>query len=159
MLSMRLFGVGSLLSLLSTPYWRLKVDMVVLLLRSSLESYKPFEPEREYSPKEMEYYDSLSFRFEKAVELFLSFFKTLEIYLFGEQSDTLRNRLLRLQKAGYLDSVDFWMSARILRNKIAHAYLPEELREIYQDIVRFGQEIVNSTEKLKEKLKEENIIT
>jgi len=135
------------------------LERSVYLLRSSLESYKPFDPEKKYSPKEMEYYDSLSFRFEKAVELFLSFFKTLEIYLFGEQSDTLRNRLLRLQKAGYLDSLDFWMSARIPRNKIAHAYLPEELREIYQDIVRFGQEIVNSTEKLKEKLKEENIIT
>jgi len=29
-----------------------------------------------------------------------------------------------------VDSVDFWISARILRNKIAHAYLPEELKDI-----------------------------
>jgi len=134
------------------------LERSVYLLRSSLESYKPFDPEKKYSPKEMEYYDSLSFRFEKAVELFLSFFKTLEIYLFGEQSDTLRNRLLRLQRAGYLDSIDFWMSARILRNKIAHAYLPEELKDIYENIVKFGRQIINQVKMIRDKLKDDSII-
>lgn len=52
--------------------------------------------------------------------------------MFGEQSDTLRTWLLRLQKTSYVDDIDFWISARILKNKIAHAYLPEELK--VQDI-------------------------
>ncbi len=134
------------------------LERATLLLESSLDSFKPFDPKKEYSPEEMEYYDSLSFRFEKAVELSLSFFKTLEIYLFGEQSDTLRNRLLKLQKAGYIDDVDFWMSARILRNKIAHAYLPEELKDIYNDIVKFGRQIINQVKMIRGKLKDDSII-
>ena len=124
----------------------------VVLLKSSLESYKPYDPTKEYSPNEMEYYDSLSFRFEKAVELTLSFFKTLEIYLFGEQSDTLRTRLLRLQKAGYVGDVDFWISARVLRNKIAHTYLPNELKDIYDSVVRLGDEIIREVKELEAKL-------
>lgn len=123
-----------------------------LLLKSSIESYKPYDPSKEYSPKEMEFYDSLSFRFEKAVELALTFFKSLEIYLFGDQSDTLRTRLLRLQKSGYVDNIDFWISARILRNKIAHAYLPEELKDIYDNVVKIGSEIVKKVQNIEAKL-------
>ena len=130
------------------------LERAVFLLKSSLDAYKPYDPSKEYSPEEMEYYDSLSFRFEKAVELALSFFKSLEIYLFGEQSDTLRTRLLRLQKAGYVDDVDFWISARILRNKIAHAYLPEELKDIYDNIVKLGKEIIEKVQSIKAKLNE-----
>ena len=126
----------------------------VFLLKSSLDAYKPYDPSKEYSPEEMEYYDSLSFRFEKAVELALSVFKSLEIYLFGEQSDTLRTRLLRLQRANYVDSVDFWISARILRNKIPHAYLPGELKDIYDDIVKLGKELIEKVQNLKAKLNE-----
>ncbi len=122
------------------------------LLKSSLDSFIPFDPLKQYSPQELEYYDSLSFRFEKVVELALSFFKTLEIYLFGEQSDTLRTRLLRLQKAGFINEVDFWISARILRNKIAHAYLPEELEEIYESIKNFGKTIIKQIEEIENKL-------
>ena len=130
------------------------LERAVFLLKSSLDAYKPYDPSKEYSPEEMEYYDSLSFRFEKAVELALSFFKSLEIYLFGEQSDTLRTRLLRLQKAGYVDDVDFWISARILRNKIAHAYLPEELKDIYDNIVKLGKKIIEKVQSVKAKLNE-----
>ncbi len=130
------------------------LEKAVFLLKSSLDAYKPYDPSKEYSPEEMEYYDSLSFRFEKAVELALSFFKSLEIYLFGEQSDTLRTRLLRMQKAGYVDSVDFWISARILRNKIAHAYLSEELKDIYDNIVKLGKKIIEKVQSVKAKLNE-----
>ncbi len=129
------------------------LNRAVYLLKDSLDSYKPYEPSKEYLPKEMEYYDSLSFRFEKSVELSLHFLKTLEIYLFGEQSDTLRTRLLRLQRANYIDSVEFWISARILRNKIAHAYLPEELKNIYSDVVKLGGEIVSKVKSWEKKIR------
>ncbi len=130
------------------------MERAVFLLKSSLDAYEPYDPSKEYSPKEMEYYDSLSFRFEKAVELALSVFKGLEIYLFGEQSDTLRTRLLRFQKANYVDSVDFWISARILGNKIPHAYPPEELKDIYDDIVKLGKELIEKVQNIKAKLNE-----
>jgi len=106
----------------------------VYLLKASLRKFKPYRVNKIYSPVELEYYDSLAFRFEKSVELFLHFFKGLESYYSGNISDTLRDRLLFMQKLKMIDSIDFWIEARLLRNKVAHDYLPEQLKDIYQEI-------------------------
>ncbi len=73
----------------------------IALLKASIKEFKPYKTERVYTPKELEYYDSLSFRFEKSVELALNVFKGLELFLHAKISDTLRDRLLIMQK-GYL---------------------------------------------------------
>ena len=108
----------------------------VYLLKSSINKFKPFKVRKTYTPLELEYYDSLAFRFEKAVELFLHFFKGLELYQSGKVSDTLRDRLLLMQKLKIIDGIDFWIEARLLRNKVAHDYLPEQLKDIYQEIFK-----------------------
>jgi len=53
------------------------------LLKASIKKFKPYKATKIYTPAELEYYDSLAFRFEKTVELFLHFFKglVLQIYL------------------------------------------------------------------------------
>jgi hypothetical protein len=106
------------------------------LLESSIRKFKPYAVGKIYTPVELEYYDSLAFRFEKAVELFLHFFKGLESYQSGKVSDTLRDRLLLMQKLKIIDNTDFWIEARLLRNKVAHDYLPEQLKDIYQEIFK-----------------------
>lgn len=108
----------------------------VYLLKSSIKKFKPFKVRKTYTPLELEYYDSLAFRFEKAVELFLHFFKGLELYHSGKVSDTLRDRLLLMQKLKIIDGIDFWIEARLPRNKVAHDYLPEQLKDIYQEIFK-----------------------
>jgi hypothetical protein len=108
----------------------------VSLLKASIRKFKPYRIRKIYTPLELEYYDSLAFRFEKTVELFLHFFKGLESYMSGKVSDTLRDRLLFMQKLQIIDSIDFWIEARLLRNKVAHDYLPEQLKDIYQEIYK-----------------------
>jgi hypothetical protein len=108
----------------------------VYLLESSIRKFKPYRVRKIYTPVELEYYDSLAFRFEKAVELFLHFFKGLELYQSGKVSDTLRDRLLLMQKLKIIDNTDFWIEARLLRNKVAHDYLPEQLKDIYREIFK-----------------------
>ena len=110
------------------------LEKSVELLEFSIEKFRVFQIEKDYTPEELEYYDSLSFRFEKSIELLLNFMRGLELYLFSKISDTLRDRLLVMQKLEIIESVDFWVEARLLRNKIAHAYLPEQIKEIYQAI-------------------------
>ena len=123
-----------------------------VLLKASIKKFSPYKVEKKYTPKELEYYDSLSFRFEKSVELVLSVFKGLELFLYAKGSDTLRDRLLIMQKLEIVDNIDFWMEARILRNKIAHSYLPELLREIYDEIIEKSQTIFESVEKIRKYL-------
>ena len=53
-----------------------------------------------------------------------------------------------MQKLEIIDSIDFWMDARLLRNKIAHAYLPEEIKDIYQEIFNNSKKISVTIEKI-----------
>lgn len=135
------------------------VKKAVILLKASVRKFKPYRIEKIYTPKELEYYDSLSFRFEKSVELLLNVFKGLELFLYAKVSDTLRDRLLIMQKLEIVDTIDFWMEARILRNKIAHSYLPELLREIYDEIVDKSQLIFESAERIQKYLNRIGIST
>jgi len=118
------------------------------LLKASIETFSPYDSEKRYTPLELEYYDSLSFRFEKSIELILNFFKGLEIFTNSKSSDTLRDRLLLMQKIELIDNVEFWMEARLLRNKIASAYLPEQLKDIYDEILNKSQTIFDSCERI-----------
>lgn len=107
---------------------------MVNLLDASIKKYVPYQPEKNYTPDELEYYDSLAFRFEKSIEILLSFMRTLEIYLYSKASETLRDRLLVMQKIEIIDNIDFWMNARLLRNKISHSYDEDEEKKIYDEI-------------------------
>src|SRR4030067_986412 len=131
----------------------------ITLLKASVKKFKPYKVEKIYSPKGLEYSDSLSFRFEKSVELVLNVFKGLELFLYAKGSDTLRDRLLSMQKLDIVDSIDFWMEARILRNKIAHSYLPELLREMYDEIIDKSQIIFESVERLRKYLNRIGILS
>lgn len=125
------------------------VEKTTTLLRASIEKYVVYDIDKYYTPDELEYYDSLSFRFEKCVEMILGFFRTLEIHLYSKQSDTLRDRLLMTQKINIIKDIDFWMEARLLRNRIAHTYIPEETKDIYQEIHDSAKEIFDTTDRIK----------
>ena len=124
----------------------------IILLKESIKKFNPYKTEKKYTPDELEYYDSLSFRFEKSVELILTFFKGFELFLYSKVSDTLRDRLLIMQKLNIIDAIDFWMEARLLRNKIAHTYVPEELKDIYNEIFEKSQVIFKSIDTIEKYL-------
>ena len=125
------------------------------LLEYSLSKYIPFDPTVVYNFEDLEYYDSLSFRFEKAVEAIFYFFKTLELYLYGEKSDTYRKMLQKMEKLNLIKDMETYMEIKLLRNKVVHAYLPEKLEEIYSSIKQFGDIILEDFAKIKKFMKEE----
>ncbi|WP_037919643.1 hypothetical protein [Sulfurihydrogenibium subterraneum] len=131
------------------------LESSVKLLEYSLLKYKPFDPTVVYSYEDLEYYDSLSFRFEKVVEMFLSFFKSLELYLYGDLSQTIRQRLQRIEKLGIINNLEDYMEAKLLRNKVVHAYLPEKLEEIYETIAKLSSIFLQDFDKIKKYVQEE----
>jgi uncharacterized protein YutE (UPF0331/DUF86 family) len=122
------------------------------LFEGALSRYKPYSADKDYTEEERLFYDALSFRFQKLVEALLFFLKSLELYLFAETSDTLRGRLLRLEKGRFISDVELYLKARILRNKIVHTYLPEELEELYEELVNTGKKLLGEVENLKKKV-------
>ncbi len=129
-----------------------EVDRAVKLLQASVKKFKPYKKGKLYSADELEYYDSLAFRFEKSVELTLSFFKAVEIFAYARTSDTLRDRLLVMQKLRLVDTVDFWMQARALRNKIAHTYVTEKLKDLYDEVRRKSKTIFKTQKRMRKYL-------
>lgn len=131
------------------------LESSVKLLEYSLSKYKPFDPTVVYSYEDLEYYDSLSFRFEKAVEMFFSFFKTLELYLYGELSQTIRQRLQKMEKIGIINNLEDYMEAKLLRNKVVYAYLPEKLEEIYSTVEKLSKILLQDFDKIEKYIQEE----
>ncbi|MFH1258625.1 MAG: nucleotidyltransferase substrate binding protein [Elusimicrobiota bacterium] len=130
-----------------------ELKRAVFLLRASVKKFKQYKTTKVYTPDELEYYDSLSFRFEKSAELALNFFKGLEIFVYAKTSDTLRDRLLIMRKINIIDDLDFWFEARMLRNKIAHTYIVEEQKSLYNEIYKRSQIIFETITRVEKYLK------
>ena len=129
---------------------RLKALDALELLAASLERVVPFDPSISYTPAEREPYDALSDRFMRSVEVCIKFFRSYERYMFAENSDTLRDLLLRMEKLLLVDSIVQWVEMRDLRNRIVHDYLPEKISEMYSLILNeFGPALMGVAEKIK----------
>jgi len=119
------------------------------LLEDSLDRYLPYKADKSYSAKELEFYDSLSFRFIKSLETAFYFFRSLERDLSSETKDFLRDRLLLIEKTGIVVDAEQWLIARDLRNKIAHSYDPDELEKMFPQIQATSLMIIQSCKRAK----------
>ncbi len=128
---------------------RLKVNSANELVEASLNNLKYFEKDKKYTPKELEPYDALSDRFIRAVETCIKFFKTYELYLFAIPSDSFRDLLLNMEKQNIITSIGKWIDMRDIRNRIVHDYLPEQIKDIFDQIMtNFSKELLSVKNKI-----------
>ncbi len=119
----------------------------ISLVEASLSDMAPFDARKNYTPKQREPYDALSDRFIRSVEISIKFFRCYEKLMYGENSDTLRDVLNKMEKLNLVSSVMLWMRMRDVRNRIVHDYLPEVIEEIYRSITgEFATELSNLRE-------------
>jgi len=112
------------------------------LVQASLNTIEPYDTARAYTPKEREPYDALSDRFVRAVEVAIRFFRSYERLMYAESSDTYRDLLGRMEKLEIAASVSLWVGMREIRNRIVHDYLPEKIKQLYDEITgAFGKEL------------------
>ncbi len=122
-----------------------KVAAAARLLQASLDKLPEFDPSRTFTPDELEPYDALCDRFVRAVEVTLKFFRAYERYMYGEESDTVRDTLNRIVKLDLISEVELWMEMRTVRNRIGHVYLPDKLKELYDLIMfEYGREVLRT---------------
>ena len=113
---------------------RQKALSAIALVEASVNRVKPYQVDKQYTPQELEPYDALSDRFVRAVETSIKFFRSYEILMFAETSETLRDQLNRMEKLNLITETSTWMAMRDVRNRIVHDYLPEDVQLIYQEI-------------------------
>lgn len=83
-----------------------KVASAAGLYLHSAVKVVPFDPTRPYTADELGPYDALVTRFERAVEVFLKFFRTVELFETAGSGSTERDCLGLMCKLGLIDQVD-----------------------------------------------------
>jgi hypothetical protein len=124
----------------------------ILLFETALKDVVQILSKENFSEQDLKVFDVFSFRFQKVVEMFLYFLRSLEIYLYGQSSDTLRDRLLRMEKLGIISDIETWFKIRILRNKIVHTY-EENFINLIKEVLNVSNQIFEDYKKLENYIK------
>lgn len=120
-----------------------KTRKALELFLHSARKLRPFDPALLMVPDALEPYDALAGRFERGIEMVVNpLLKILERSESGIVSETVRDRLNFAAKIGLIDEVDVWMEMRAARNRMAHDYLPEQIKALYDLLLtRYRYEI------------------
>ncbi|MBL8024597.1 MAG: nucleotidyltransferase substrate binding protein [Elusimicrobia bacterium] len=116
--------------------YRDKAKKALGLFLYSARKVAPFDLMALKTPEDLEPYDALAGRFERAIELTLNpLLKSIELVETGVSSETLRDKLNLAAKLHLIDDVELWLEMRAARNRIAHDYVPERIK-LVQDLIR-----------------------
>ncbi|MBF0300720.1 MAG: nucleotidyltransferase substrate binding protein [Oligoflexia bacterium] len=136
-----------------------KLHNSIQLTMHSINKLSAFDPSINYSADDLEPYDALVSRFERTVEIAINkFFRSVELYEFKISSDTIRDRLNKMEKIKLITSTELWLEMRDIRNRIPHDYLPEKIKQIYDLILeKFGDELKQLLENINKYFKKINL--
>ncbi len=90
----------------------------------------------------LERLEALAARFARLADILLQkLFRAIDaIELVDEGS--LLDRLARMEKRGLIESAAEWRQIRELRNQVAHDYVVEDLRTLYNDIFSYSPKLI-----------------
>jgi len=89
----------------------------------------------EYSQEELESFESLCSRFARLSDIMTQKIFRLLADIALEQPGTVRDRINRAEKWNLIESAETFVEIRIVRNNIAHEYLPEAIRDIFKTVL------------------------
>lgn len=101
------------------------------------------------SDLEFETWDGFATRFSRTADLFLS--KYLKAYLKKDDpafDGGFRDQLNRAEKLGLIDDVKVWFEIRELRNVVVHEYSDEDLKAIFEKMIKFSPLLIDLRKRL-----------
>jgi uncharacterized protein YutE (UPF0331/DUF86 family) len=104
----------------------------------------------EYSFEEMDHFEALTSRFARTNDILIQkVFRAID-ELELESSGTVRDRIQRAEKKSLIDSAEDFVEMRILRNDIAHEYLPSVVKDIFEKVLDFTPELLESIQRVRD---------
>ncbi len=100
----------------------------------------------DYSPEELESFESLCSRFARLSDIMTQKIFRLLAEIALEQPGTVRDRINRAEKWCLIESAETFVDIRIVRNDIAHEYLPEALRDIFKKVLALTPALLKSVD-------------
>lgn len=90
----------------------------------------------DYSPEELESFESLCSRFARLSDIMTQKIFRLLAEIALEQPGTVRDRINRAEKWNLIESAEDFVAIRIVRNDIAHEYLPEAILDLFKKVMK-----------------------
>lgn len=101
-----------------------------------------------YSEEELESYEALCSRFARLTDIMIQkILKTIEM-IDLESPGTVRDRINNSYKKNIISDAEKIIQARVLRNDIAHEYLPEAFKDIFKNVMELSPELLEDVKKI-----------
>ena len=96
-----------------------------------------------YEPEELESFESFTGRFARLSDILIQKIFRLVDELDLDFQGTIRDRINRAEKKDLIASSDIFVEIRVVRNDIAHEYLPEAIQEIFVKVLQLTPSLLD----------------
>lgn len=100
-----------------------------------------------YEPEELESFESFTGRFARLSDILIQKIFRLVDELDLDSQGTIRDRINRAEKKKLIVSSDVFVEIRMVRNDIAHEYLPEAIHGIFEKVLSLAPHLFDSVER------------
>ena len=94
-----------------------------------------FDSSIDYTSEELEIFDALTSRFVSIYETSIQLFKTFDTLQSLHVAESFSDLISNASKLNLIENEDVWFDMRLIRNKISHDYLPNQIQEMIERIV------------------------
>lgn len=102
-----------------------------------------------YEPEELESFESFTGRFARLSDILIQKIFRLIDELDLDSHGTIRDRINRAEKKGLIVSSDIFVEIRMVRNDIAHEYLPEAIHDIFSKVLALSPQLLDGVQRTK----------
>lgn len=117
------------------------------VLRYSFNKCSAIGIKESYEPEELESFESFTGRFARLSDILIQKIFRLLDELDLDAQGTIRDRINRAEKKELIASSDVFVEIRMIRNDIAHEYLPEAIREIFGKVLLLTPHLFDGVER------------
>jgi hypothetical protein len=100
-----------------------------------------------YEPEELESLESFTGRFARLSDILIQKVFRLVDKLDLDTQGTVRDRINRAEKKELIVSSDVFIEIRMIRNDIAHEYLPEAIHDIFEKVLSLAPHLIDGVER------------
>lgn len=113
----------------------------------SFDKCKAIGIKKTYEPEELESFESYTGRFARLSDILIQKIFRLVDELDLDAQGTIRDRINRAEKKELIASSDAFIEIRMVRNDIAHEYLPEAIRDIFGKVLILTPDLLDGVER------------
>ena len=124
------------------------MDKAANHLRFSLQRCVAIQGKNNYSPEELERFESLASRFARLSDLVIQKMFRLIDQIDLENQETVRDRINNAEKKGLIKSSETFVEIRELRNSISHEYTEQAMRKIFNTVITYCPDLLDAVKRI-----------